>query len=141
MNEDAGETTVSLTATLDEDSFNTDTTILIEFGDDSETEDSDFTGLEPFDFVIPAGSTSHTVVIAFTPIDDDLDENPETLYLVGEFTATDGGESPVTVSRTSVTITDDDTKGVTLTPLTLALVEAGSARPTGSDLIRSPLET
>ncbi len=127
VNESAGETTVSLTATLDEHSFNTDTTVLIEFGDDSETEDSDFTGLEPFDFVIPAGSTSHTVDRTFTPIDDDLDENPETLYLVGEFTDVDGGESPVTVSRTSVTITDDDTKGVTLTPLTLALVEAGSA--------------
>ena len=127
VNESAGETTVSLTATLDEDPFNTDTTIQIEIGDDSETEDSDFTGLEPFDFVIPAGSTSHTVVIAFTPNDDDLDENPETLYIEGEFTATDDGESPLTVSRTSVTITDDDTKGVTLTPLTLTLVEAGSA--------------
>ena len=79
-----------------------------------------FQGVESFDIVIPAGQTSGTTTLRFKPVNDDLDEEDETVILQGaEVVAADSDEF-LPVSSASFTITDDDTRGITVSPASLA---------------------
>ena len=126
ISESAGETTVEVTAKLNTDPFDSETTIHVEIGEDSKAKSTDFSGLDPFDIVIPAESAEHTVEISLTLVDDDLDENPESINLVGTINAGDSDAAPPAVLPASITIVDDDTKGVTLSKNALAVEEEGA---------------
>ena len=79
-----------------------------------------FQDVESFDIVIPAGQTSGTATLRFKPVNDDLDEEDETVTLQGtEVVAADSDEF-LTISSASFTITDDDTRGITVSPASLA---------------------
>ena len=79
-----------------------------------------FQNVESFDIVIPAGQTSGTTTLRFKPVNDDVDEEDETATLQGtEVVAADSNEF-LPVSSASFTITDDDTRGITLSPASLA---------------------
>ena len=79
-----------------------------------------FQDVESFDIVIPAGQTSGTTTLRFKPANDDVDEEDETVTLQGtEVVAADSNEF-LPVSSASFTITDDDTRGITISPAKLA---------------------
>ena len=79
-----------------------------------------FQDVESFDIVIPAGQTSGTTTLRFKPANDDVDEEVETVILQGaEVVASDSDEF-LTVNSASFTITDDDTRGITISPASLA---------------------
>ena len=79
-----------------------------------------FQDVESFDIVIPAGQTSGTTTLRFKPANDDLDEEDETVILQGtEVVAADSDEF-LPVNSASFTITDDDTRGITVSPASLA---------------------
>ena len=79
-----------------------------------------FQDVESFDIVIPAGQTSGTATLRFKPVNDDVDEEAETVILQGaEVVASDSDEF-LTVNSASFTITDDDTRGITISPASLA---------------------
>ena len=79
-----------------------------------------FQDVESFDIVIPAGQTSGTTTLRFKPANDDVDEEDETVTLQGtEVVASDSDEF-LPVNSASFTITDDDTRGITLSPASLA---------------------
>ena len=110
-----------------------DTTVLVEFDSANsaaaqtdlerfQVADSQgtFRDVESFDIVIPAGQTSGTTTLRFKPVDDDVDEEGETVILQGtEVVAADSDEF-LPVSSASFTITDDDTRGITPSPAKLA---------------------
>ena len=81
---------------------------------------------------IPAGQTSATVDFTLTPANDDIDEADEALTIGGTVQG-------LTVTNAEVTITDNDTRGVDVSPTTLAVAEGGndtytvvlSSEPTG----------
>ena len=79
-----------------------------------------FQDVESFDIVIPAGQTSGTTTLRFKPANDDVDEEDETVILQGaEVVASDSDEF-LPVNSASFTITDDDTRGITISPASLA---------------------
>ena len=79
-----------------------------------------FQDVESFDIVIPAGQTSGTTTLRFKPANDDVDEEAETVILQGaEVVASDSDEF-LTINSASFTITDDDTRGITVSPANLA---------------------
>ena len=79
-----------------------------------------FQDVESFDIVIPAGQTSGTTTLRFKPANDDVDEEAETVILQGaEVLASDSDEF-LPVNSASFTITDDDTRGITVSPASLA---------------------
>ena len=79
-----------------------------------------FLEIESFDIAIPAGQTSGAATLRFRPVKDDVDEEDETVTLLGsELGAVDSADS-LPVRSASFTIIDDDTRGITLSPAKLA---------------------
>ena len=111
-------TTVTVTATLDGTSrFSVDQTVIVTVGADSDTAEegraiwgTDYTAVPSFKITIGADAKSGTSTFDITPIDDKLAEGDETINLEGTLTG-------ITVTGTTITITDDDTAptGITLT--------------------------
>ena len=86
-----------------------------------------FQNVESFDIVIPAGQTSGTTTLRFKPANDDVDEEDETVTLQGtEVVAADSNEF-LPVSSASFTITDDDTRGITVSTLLIGMMEGGTS--------------
>ena len=86
-----------------------------------------FQDVESFDIVIPAGQTSGTTTLRFKPANDDVDEEDETVTLQGtEVVAADSNEF-LPVSSASFTITDDDTRGITVATLFIGMMEGGTS--------------
>ena len=116
--EDGGAKTVRVTAMLGGSStFNVAKTVSVEIGagTDGATEGTDYANLGTESITIDAGSSSGYVDFTLTPTDDDIDEPNEGISIVGTLTG-------VTVSGTSLTITDDEgtpTVTLVLTPSTI----------------------
>ena len=88
--------------------------------------------VESFDIAIPAGQTSGTATLRFRPVNDDVDEENETVTLRGDVVTTSDSEDFLPVRSASFTITDDDTRGITVSPSTatsvgLSLKEGGAS--------------
>ena len=79
-----------------------------------------FQDVESFDIVIPAGQTSGTTTLRFKPANDDLDEEDETVILQGTKVVASDSDKFLPVNSASFTITDDDTRGITISPASLA---------------------
>ena len=108
--EDAGATTVTVTAATDGDTFKTDRAVTVSVGDteDSAASGTDYAAVSDFTITIAAGQSSGTGTFTLTPTDDTLMEGDEAITVSGTSTG-------LTVTGTSVTITDDDNPGLTLT--------------------------
>ncbi len=108
--EGGGAKTVRVTATLGGSStFAVDKTVTVEVGhaDDSATEGTDYTRVATQTITLKAGASSGHVDFTLTPTDDAVDEESETISFKGTATG-------LTVADATITITDDDTKGVTV---------------------------
>ena len=122
VDEDAGATTVTVTATLvGSVTLTADTTVRVIVGKDGDTavSDTDYTGVSAFDLTISAGETSGEQTFTLTPTNDALDEDDEKLTVH----ATAGG---LTIADAEVTITDANS----LPELTIggaSVVEGGKA--------------
>ncbi len=79
-----------------------------------------FQDVESFDIVIPAGQTSGTTTLRFKPANDDVDEEGETVILQGAEVVASDSDEYLPVNSASFTITDDDTRGITVSPASLA---------------------
>ena len=109
--EDGGAKTVRVTATLGGASTFTEAkTVTLEVGvtADSATESTDYTEVTTKSIMINAGSSSGYVEFLLTPTDDTLHEGSETISLDGTLTG-------LTVTDTSITLTDDDGPPTALT--------------------------
>ncbi len=67
-----------------------------------------------------------TLEIAIPTVDDDVDEDDETFTVTISAATAGWGKEDTGKDTATITITDDDTAGVTLTPTTLNVVESGS---------------
>ncbi|MCY3650443.1 MAG: hypothetical protein OXG40_11930, partial [Acidimicrobiaceae bacterium] len=127
--EDGGARTVRLTATVQGGTtFTDDRTVTVEVGKaaDTATEGTDYTTVAAQTITIPAGTASAHVDFTLTPTDDGLDEATETVTLTGTAAGT-------TVDGTSITINDDDTRGVTVVPTSLTLRETDDPATTEAE--------
>ena len=124
VSEDAGATEVTVTGTLNGGARNAATVVTVSVGDagDVATEGTDYGTLGSVTLTIAAGSTSGTQTFTLTPTDDDVDEASEALTVAGSTTATG-----FTVNGTTVTIADDDERGVAVSVTTLTVPEGGDA--------------
>ena len=110
-----------------------------------EDDQGDFGEVESFDIAIPAGKTSGTATLRFRPVNDDVDEEDETVTLQGsEMVAGDSADS-LPVRSASFTIIDDDARGITVSPasvlIALPLVEGGEAGTYSLVLDSQPTDT
>ena len=96
--------TVTVTATLAGDTtFDTAKTVSVSVGkaSDSAKSGTDYAAVDPFTVTIAAGASSGSASFDLDPTDDGLDEPTETVSVAGSATG-------LTVSSSSVSITDDD---------------------------------
>ena len=119
--ENAGATQVTVTGELDGVAMSTATVVTVSVGAsaDTATEGTDYTDVSDFSLTIPADQTSATANFTLTPANDDIDEVDETLSV-------DGTVQGLTLTPATVTITDDDTRGVSVSRSTLPVAEGGS---------------
>ena len=117
--ENDGATSVTVTATLNEAPTTSATTLTVSVSADTAST-ADFAAVADFMLTIAAGRTSGTATFMLTPTGDGVDEENETLALGG---TADG----LTVTGTTLTIEDDDERGIEVVPTTLGVDEGGSS--------------
>ena len=124
VEEGAGATSVTVTGTLNGASRLSATSVTVSVGTpgDTATQGTDYATVADRALTIDAGLTRGTATFTLTPVDDDLDERDEALTVAGTTTVPN-----LDVARTTVTIADDDTRGVELTPTTLTVPEGGDS--------------
>ena len=120
--EDAGATTVTVTASTDGDTFKTARTVRVAVGTggDSAVPGTDYAAVAKFDLAISAGATGGKATFTLTPTDDTLFEGDETITVAGTATG-------LTVTGTSMTLTDDDDPSLTLTADPSSVAETAGA--------------
>ena len=84
---------------------------------------SEFTLSTDKTLTIAANETSSTGVVTITAVDDSVDEDDETVTVSGAVTT----GTPTAPDNVTLTITDDDAKGVTVDPTSLTVAEGGMA--------------
>ena len=110
VSEDAGATTVTVTASTDGDTFADDRTVTVTIGADADpaVAGSDYETVSGFTITIAAGRTSASSTFTLTPSDDQLMEGDETLTVAGS--------SPgLVVHATAVTLAEDDHTEIAMT--------------------------
>ena len=120
--EDAGDTSVTVTASM-KNNAPADMPVTVTFGNsfDSATSGTDYEAVDAFKITIGQGKKSATKTITFTPKDDTLAEDDETITLTGKTPKT-------SVASTQLTIDDDDDTGITLTASPASVSEGGGAK-------------
>ena len=124
--EDGGVKTVRVTATLGGATrFEAARTVTVKVGKaaDSAAEGTDYTAVADRAITIAATAASGHVDFPLTPTDDAIDEADETLSIEGALTG-------VTVTPTSLTLTDDDAPTVSLALGAAAINESGANNST-----------
>ena len=126
LTEGGGAKVITITATLNQAPRAVATVLTLSVGAASDTavEGTDYGTVGSLTLTISAGATSATKTFTLTPTDDDRDEDDESLTI-------DGSVTGLSVTATTVTIEDDDTAGVTVSPTTLTVAE-GESRATRS---------
>ena len=96
------------------------TVLNVSVGDSGDTavEGTDYATVGNFLLTINANQTTGTATFRLNPTDDDLDEDNESLTV-------DGSVAGLSVTATTVTISDDDTAAVTVNPTSLTVAEGG----------------
>ena len=117
--------TVTVTATLDGAARTEDTVVSVLVTGGNATAGTDFVEVSPFTVTIPATAHTGTGTFTLASVHDAVDETDETVVLQG--LATVSGLAVEPVGGLEVTIIDDDTRGVTVTPTALTVLESESA--------------
>ncbi len=126
VEEGGGARTVAVAASYDGAAMIRDVGLRIDVGSGTADRLFDFQPVESFVMTIPAGEGSASRTFTLTPVDDDVDENDETLTIGGVIFSPPGGLG-LSVEAMTVTITDDDTRGVVVGTSTLALEQGEGA--------------
>ena len=125
--ESGGERIITVTARLDAAPRAAATAVQVEIAAGTATPGEDYAVVEAFAVTIAAGMVSGSATFALSPVSDEVDEEDETLSLAGQ--VVEGG-TPVPdalpVAGGSVTIADDDTRGVLVSDAALPVVEGES---------------
>ena len=104
-----------------------------------------FGEVESFEIVIPAGQTSGAATLRFRTVKDDVDEEDETVTLLGSELVAGDPDDSLPVRSASFIIIDDDTRGITISPestlLALFLVEGGEPGTYSLVLDSQPTDT
>ena len=136
VDEHGGDTGVTVTGTLDGVTRDEPTTLTVHVGasDDAAVKGTDYTAVSDLTLTIPSGQASGAATFTLTAIDDFLDERIEAVSITG--TIQDAGFE---VIGTTVSITDNDERGVRFSPSSLSVPEGGdetytvvlTSRPSG----------
>ena len=118
VSENAGSQAVSVTGTLNGAARTVPTSVTVSVGaaGDSAVEGTDYATVADFTLTIAAGATTGAASFTLAVIDDDVDENAETLTVGGTAGA-------LTVTGGALTINDNDTRGVTVSVASLTVGE------------------
>ena len=124
IDEDMGATTMTVTGTLDNAPRDTDTAVTVAVGalSDAAAEGTDYATVNDVMLTISAGQSSGAATLSLRLTDDDVDEVDETLSLTGSTSV-----SGLTVTGTTITIADNDERGVVVTPTSLMVSEGHSS--------------
>ena len=101
--ESASATTITVTAALNGGTRDVDTPIAVNVGSGTATSGADFGAVDALTITIPANTLSQTGTFSLDPIQDAIDEPDETVTVAGSTTV-----SGISITDTTVTITDDD---------------------------------
>ena len=125
--EDAGATDITVTGTLNGAAQSTAVEIEVSVASGTATADTDFTAVTSFALEIDANETTGTATFRFTPTNDSLAEETETVKVTGT------ADGDLTVWATSLDITDDDAPRYTLAVNPASIAESeGTASVTVS---------
>ena len=119
IREDAGLTLVTLRAALDGSTLNEDTVVAVTIGTGTASADDFSASSTEFTLTIGRNTGNEEQTIGITPTNDGLDEGDETISVTGS-------SETLAVNPTTVTILDDDTRGVTLSTASLTVDENNS---------------
>ena len=124
VDEHGGDTSVTVTGTLDGVTRDEPTTLTVNMGasDDAAVKGTDYTAVSDLALTIPSGQASGAATFTLTAIDDFLDERVEAVSITG--TIEDAGFE---VIGTTLSITDNDERGVRFSPSSLSVPEGGDA--------------
>ena len=131
VGEGDGATTLTVTATLNGIALAADTAVALTVR--ALTADTTDFSADTVTLVISSGQTTGTADLTLTPAGDDVDEGDETV-------AVEGTVAGLTVTADTVTIADDDTRGVDVSATALSVSEGDSATYTVA-LESAPTET
>ena len=114
---------VVVAATLNGGTRGEATEVTVALGHAVDTADpvTDYAAVKAFTLTIEAEQVSGTATFTLSPVDDKVDEEDETVMVSGTMTAIG-----LSVAPAAVTITDDDTSGVSVSPTALTVDEGGS---------------
>ena len=118
--EDAGKTSITVTAAVrGATRYAAAKTVTVTVGKSADSAESgiDYAAVTAFDLELGAGEASVSNAFDLTPTDDALDETDETISVTGE-------SGSLSVTGASITLTDNDDRGVRVSPVTLTLDEA-----------------
>ncbi len=125
VDEDAGTTAVVVTAAVNGSTrYEEAKVVTVSVGGGTATPVTDYAAVTNFTITIAAGAANGTGTFTLTPVDDDLDESNETVDVTGS-------ASGLTVTKDTITITDDDAapSGITLTANPDSVDENAGATP------------
>ena len=139
VDESAGSQQVTVTATLDGAARHADTEVAVRVTGGTAAAVDDFEEVLPFTVTILTDQTSGSAVFDLTPVDDNRDEG------LGETVVFGGDAQDLRLQTATLTITDDDGRGITLSqgPVTLTEEDADgtytvalATEPTGTVTVR-----
>ena len=138
VEEDAGSETVTVTAVLDGAARSTDTDVAVRATGGTAAAGMDFTDFGTVTVRIAADRTEGTQTFSFSPVDDNVDEGLSETVVLG------GTVQGLTVRTATLTIADNDGRGIELPEGSLTLDEGGNAtydvslatQPTGTVTVR-----
>ena len=142
VSEGAGSTPVTVTAALDGAARAAPTEVTVSVSGATAGAGTDFAEVTDFTITIPADATRATGSFDLSPVDDDLDEGTGETVTVGGAVA---AGTALTVRSATLTIADDDTRGIDVPQGPLAVTEEGGAatytvalatQPTGDVKVR-----
>ena len=99
----------------------TPVSVAVGAGDDTATEGTDYATVAEVGLTIAANEVSATATFTLSPTDDEVAEGDETVTVSGTTTV-----NGLSVKGTTVTLEDDDERGVTVDPQELTVAEGGS---------------
>ena len=124
VDEDGSGISVTVTGTFDGVTRDEPTTVTVSVGasDDAAIAGIDYVAVDDLSLTIPAGQVSGTASFTFTPLEDRIDERVEAVSITGTTEVAGFG-----VSGTTLSIADNDERGVTISPTDLSVSEGASA--------------
>ena len=124
VDEDASVTDVIVTGTLNGVARAEPTILTVSVGasDDAATAGADYIAVDDLTLTIPSGQASGTATFTLTPLEDRIDEPDEAVSIAG--TSQVAGFA---VTGTTLSINDNDERGVTVSPSVLTLTEGATA--------------